>query len=70
MGVREEDLYRDAVIQGDFRDAKEIMKRLEAEIVKEHPDIVRVANPHMVYALCLIYVRQLKHHEKEDGPPP
>jgi hypothetical protein len=67
MAVGEEDVKREEHIQEDFRDAKEIMKRIEAELVKEHPDLVRIANPHMVFALCLIYVRQLKHHEKEDG---
>jgi hypothetical protein len=59
MGVSEEDIKQEEIIQEDFKRAKELMDRIkkDEEIFKGMmPDL----NP-MLFVLCLIYVRLSKH---------
>ena len=64
MAVSEEDIKEAEIMQDDFEKAKEIMERIKKD---EHifkgmmPDL----NP-ILFVLCLIYVRQLKHHKVEE----
>jgi hypothetical protein len=63
LAVSEEDVKEDEIIQDDFKKAKEIMKRIEKVT---HPK-VHSDTDILLFALCLIYARQLEHHKKEEA---
>lgn len=50
------------IIQEDFKVARKLFRRIE----KEFPTVQRIFAPHILFAMCLIYARQLKHHKKEE----
>ena len=58
MAVTEDDVKEQEIMEDDFKKAKEIMDRVRKEI-----GIARL-NEEVIFALCLIYSRQLKHHSK------
>lgn len=60
MAVSEEDVQEEEKIQEDFKKAREIFNRIK----KEFPETSVVWAPHILFALCLIYVRQLKDEGK------
>ena len=65
MAVSEEMVKEDQIIQEDFKKAKEIMS-----IIKKDHDIYEGMMPDLkpiLFALCLIYARQLKHHKHEES---
>jgi hypothetical protein len=65
MAVSEEDVKEEETITEDFRKAKQIMER-----IKKDPEIFTGMMPDMqpiLFALCLIYMRQLKHHRYEEN---
>jgi len=61
VGVTEKDLMEEERIQDHFKKAKEIYQR----IIKHFSNKAEL--PTTLFALCLIYVRQLKHHKYEEG---
>jgi len=61
MAVSEEDIREEEIVQEDFKKAKEIYDR----ILKE-TDMLSTPLPEILFTLCLIYVRQLKHHKYEE----
>ena len=61
MAVSEDDIKKEEIIQKDFKEAKDIMDRIRKEI-----GISRL-NEEVIFTLCLIYVRQLKHHKYEES---
>ena len=63
MAVSEDDVKLEEQIQDDFKKAEEIMDRIRKEI-----GISRL-NEEVIFTLCLIYVRQLKHHKYEESHP-
>ena len=60
MSVSEDDVKEQEIMEDDFKKAKEIMDRVRKEI-----GIARL-NEEVIFALCLIYSRQLSHHEAEE----
>ena len=58
MAVSEEDVREEETIEDDFRRTTEIFKRITKHYALMYADIL--------FALCLIYVRQLKHHKHEE----
>lgn len=62
MAVSEQDVFEEQQIQEDFKKAREIFTRIE----KEFPSVPHIMAPHILFAMCLIYVRQLEHHKKEE----
>ena len=63
MAVSEEDVKEEELIQQDFKKASEIMDRI---IEKFKARTFVPGNIPILFALCLIYARQLKYHKKED----
>jgi len=64
MAVFEEDVREEEIIQNDFKKAQEIYDRIMLHITKKTRKVVNV--PSILFALCLIYARQLNHHKTED----
>jgi len=60
MAVSENDVKEQEIIEDDFKRAEEVMNRIRKEL-----GIAKV-NEEVVFTLCLIYVRQLKHHKYEE----
>lgn len=55
------------IIDADFQKAQEIYDRIISHIA-HNKRIGKVVNvPPILFALCLIYVRQLKHHKFEEN---
>lgn len=61
MAVSEEDLNEDDIIREDFKKAREIYERITKEL-----NITITSDHEILFTLCLIYVRQLKHHKYEE----
>jgi len=61
MAVSEDDVKQEEIIQDDFRIAKDIMGRIRKEFG------VGKFNEAIIFTLCLIYARQLKHHKHEES---
>ena len=57
-------LSEEEQIRRDFKKARRIFNRI---VNKELPEVSRIMNPHILFALCLIYARQLNHHKKEES---
>ena len=63
MAVSEDDLIEEEIIQDDFDKAKQIYDR----IIKKLDTHITVSSTGVIlFTLCLIYVRQLKHHKYEE----
>ena len=62
MGVSEDDMIEEEVILGDFEKAEEIFNRIVTKIGKPEHDFSS-----LLFALCLIYSRQLAHHKYEEA---
>jgi len=62
MGVTEEQVLEDERINEDFKLADVIMKR----ILKKFPTTEKGMIPEVLFTLCLVYVRQLRHHKYEE----
>ena len=60
--VTEEQVLEEEMISEDFKLADVIMKR----ILKKFPATEKGAIPEVLFTLCLIYVRQLRHHKYEE----
>jgi len=65
MAVSEEDIKEDEMIQQDFKKAKEIMDRIKKD-KRIFKGMIPDLNP-ILFVLCLVYVRQLKHHRYEES---
>ena len=61
MAVSEDDIKQEEIIQDDFRTAKQIMEKIRKEFG------VGKFNEAIIFTLCLIYARQLKHHKHEES---
>ena len=57
MAVSEDDLKEEGIIQEDFKRAEEIMGRIRKKFDKG----MMVDLEPILFTLCLVYVRQLKH---------
>jgi len=60
MSVSEEDVAEEERIQDDFQKAKQIYERIRKQFG------VYDSNRDIVFALSLMYIRQLKHHKYEE----
>ena len=65
MGISEDDVKLEEQIQDDFKKAKEIYDRILKELGDVH--ITGASTGVILFALCLIYSRQLSHHKYEEG---
>jgi len=59
MAVSEEDVKEQEIIEEDFKKAKQIYDRIKKKYEFDHM-------PEILFALCLIYSRQLNHHKYEE----
>ena len=65
MAVSEEDIKEDEIIQQDFEKAREIMERVKKD-KRIFKGMIPDLNP-ILFALCLLYIKQLKHHKHEES---
>jgi len=63
MAVSKDDVREEEQIQDDFKKAKEIYDRILKELGDVH--ITGASTGVILFALCLIYSRQLRHHQEE-----
>jgi len=61
MAVSEDDVKEQEIIQDDFRKAEEIFNGIVKKMGTPSLDSRAI-----LFTLCLIYVRQLKHHKYEE----
>jgi hypothetical protein len=59
MAVSEEVVKEQEIIEEDFKKAKQICDRIKKKYEFNHM-------PEILFALCLIYSRQLNHHKYEE----
>ena len=62
MGATEEDIKEEEIISKDFKKAKEILKRIKQNVPlpDNFSEDAKDSLDRFLFALCLIYVRQLK----------
>jgi hypothetical protein len=63
MGVTEEQVLDEDRIQEDFKLAEVVMQK----VLKKFNLTSYKGDSSVLFTLCLIYVRQLKHHRYEEG---
>jgi hypothetical protein len=56
----------DATVKKRLKRDLKIARQVFNAIENEFPTVKRIMAPHVLFAMCLIYARQLQHHETEE----